>query len=37
MMISSMKRAAVAAALSVTVASFGFGARADETALSVNA
>jgi hypothetical protein len=31
MMISSMKRAAAAAALSVTVASFGFGARADES------
>ena len=31
MMISSMKRAAAVAALSVTVASFGFGARADES------
>ena len=31
MMISSMKRAVAAAALSVTVASFGFGARADES------
>src|SRR5271167_3388251 len=31
MMIRSMKRAAAVAALSVTVASFGFGARADES------